>query len=378
MFSYNGKISEKQLRRMVILPLFASVIFVLPYLSVKLFDTAVLPGLLVFFVFAGLYVLYIYGMGEWLGGHRASNGNEGYIRVFSGSGFIGKALSLVQLIRLVVRLAFYIILAMAVLEEAQVPLMVKTSDEVYSNVLVVLPLLLVGVYGANVQVEKQGRIHEVLFWLLFIPFLVMIMFGLPEVDVKALIPRVDQSFGTILLYGYMLLVFVLPVENYLYLRPALRQQKDRNRSYLSVIFAVALAIVITLFIIGIYGLRGAADNPLICIDIMRYIQLPFGVLERFDVLMIWFLMIGCFVLICGTLYFAKYIVCNLCKHISSVWVLLGLLFLALLIVVYVRDYNNALLTFLCYGAVMDVPFSIIMPLLGVGINRFYLADVGEE
>lgn len=376
MFSYNGKISEKQLRRMVLLPVFASVIFVLPYLAARLFGASIVPGLLVFFAFAGVYVLYVYGMGEWFEKSRKGTGKEGYISVISESGIIGKTLSLVQLARLVVRLAFYILLAIAILEEAQVPFMVKTPDEIYTDVLVVLPLLLVGVYGANVQVEKQGRIHEVLFWLLFIPFLVMMLFGLQEVDYDVFVPKVDKSFGSLLLYGYVLLVFVLPVENYLYLRPTLRQHKERNHSCIAVILTVVLAIIITLFIIGIYGLRGAADNPLTVIDIMRYIQLPFGVLERFDVLMIWFFMIGCFLLICGTLYFAKHIFCRLWNTSGSVWVLFGVLLLALLIVLYVREYDNVLLTFICYGAVMDVPLSIILPLLGIGINQLY--SVEEE
>lgn len=378
MFSYNGKISEKQLRRMVVLPTFASVIFVLPFLAAKLFDISIVPGLIVFFVLAGVYVLYVYAMGEWFEKSRYSTGKEGYISLLTESGIIGKTLSLVQLLRLIVRLAFYILLAMAILEEAQVPFMVKIPDEVYSDILVVLPLLLVALYGANVQVEKQGRIHELLFWLMFVPFLIMILFGLGEVDYQVFVPRVDKPFGSLLLYGYMLLAFVLPVENYLYLRPALKQNKERNKSAIAVILVIALAVIITLFIIGIYGLRGAGDNSLVMIDIMRYIQLPFGVLERFDVLMIWFFMIGCFLLICGTLYFAKHIFCSICKNASSFWVLLGFLVLALVIVVYVRDYNNALLTFLCYGAVMDVPFSFIIPLLGIGINRLYGSDVEEE
>lgn len=371
MFSYNEKISEKQLRRMVVLPVFASVIFVLPYLSARLFDTSVLPGLLVFLVLAGVYVLYVYGMGEWFEHSRQATGTEGYISALTESGIIGKVLTLIQLARLIVRLAFYILLAIAILEEAQVPFMVKTSDQVYSNILVVLPLLLVGIYGANVKVEKQGRIHEMLFWLMFIPFLLMILFGLQEVDYGIFVPQVDKTFRKLLLYGYMLLVFVLPVENYLYLRPALRQHKERNHSCIAVILTVFLAIVITLFIIGIYGLRGAADNPLTIIDIMRYIQLPFGVLERFDVLMIWFFMIGCFLLICGTLYFAKHIFCRMWNKSRSVWVLFGVLFLALLIVLCVREYDNALLTFICYGAVMDVPLSVVLPLLGIGINQLY-------
>ena len=61
MFSCNGKISEKQIRCMLVLSVFASMIFVLPYLSAKVFGTSIIPGLLVFFAFSGIYILYIYG-----------------------------------------------------------------------------------------------------------------------------------------------------------------------------------------------------------------------------------------------------------------------------------------------------------------------------
>jgi len=371
MFSKNGRISEKQLRRMVVLPVFASVIFVLPYVSSKLFGQSVVPGLLLFLVLSGGYILYVYGMGEWYEKCRRTTGKEGYISVLTQSGAIGGALFVIQIVRLVVRLAFYILLTMAILGEAQVPFFVSLSDETYSGVLVVLPLLLVGLYGANVKVEKQGRIHEMLFWLLFLPFLVMILFGLKEVDYETFVPKVDKSFSNLLLYAYMLLVFVLPMENYLYLRPNLRRNKEHNRSCFAVIFVIALAIVITLFILGIYGLQGASDQPLLTIDIMRYIRLPFGVLERFDVLMIWFFMIGCFVLICELLYFGKFIFCRRIKGALPIGVLLVLLALSLVIVIGVRNYNNALLTFICYGAVMDVPLSIILPILGIGINTLY-------
>lgn len=370
MFSKNEKIAEKQLRRMVVLPVFASVIFVLPYLAARMFEESVVSGLLTFVVLSGLYVVYIYVVGEGFQKIRTKNGKEGYISVLTSAGSVGGALSFVQLARLIIRLAFYILLTIAILEEAQVPFMVKMKDEVYSNILVVLPLLLISLYGAKTGVEKQGRIHELLFWLLFIPFVVMMLFGLSDVDYRVFVPQSDKGFSKLLLYGYMLLTFVLPVENYLYLRPSLRQHEEKNKTAIAVICTVALASLITLFILGIYGVRGAAGNPLTVVDIMRYIELPFGVLERFDVLMVWFFVIGCFVLICQTLYFAGHIAGRLCKKSVTMWMLVLFLALALVVVWYLRDYDNALLTFICYGAVMDVPLSIVLPLVGLGINKW--------
>ena len=374
MFSKNGKISEKQLGRMLILSVFASTIFVLPYLSAKMFGESVVVGLLVFLALSGIYVLYIDVLGMWYEKCRAKSGKEGYVSVLTETGLPGKLFAVVQFIRIVIRLAFYILLVIAILGEAQVPFMLKSNEELWSNLLVVLPVLLIGVYGANTKVEKQGRIHEMLFWILFIPFVLMILFGLKEVDYKVFVPKIDISFERLMLYGYVLLTVILPMENYLYLRPDLQIHKKKNCTGIAVIAVIAFAIIITLFILGIYGVNGAADEPMTTIAIMRYIRLPFGVLERFDVLIIWFFVIGCFVLICQMLFFAGFIFDKMSKGKNTIWILFLVLFLSLGIVWKVRTYENGWLPFLCYGAVLDIPISVILPLLGLLVNHFYVRE----
>lgn len=370
MFSKNGKISEKQLRRTVVLSVFAGMIFVLPYLSARLFGKSLVPGLLVFFALSGIYVLYICGVGEWYEKCRVKTGKEGFVSVLTESGLVGNLLVLVQFSRIVIRLTFYILLAMAILGEAQVPFMLKSNEELWSNLLVVLPLLMIGVYGAHTQVEKQGRVHEMLFWILFIPFAVMLLFGFGEVDYRVFVPRADMSWKQLLLYGYLLLTFVLPMENYLFLRPDLQHYK-KNRTGIAVIATIALGIVIALFMLGIYGVNGAAEERMTTIAIMRYIRLPFGIVERFDVLMIWFFIIGCFILICQTLYFAGHIFSRVCRKKMTIWILILVLILSLAIVCNVRTYENGLLSFICYGAILDIPTSILLPLFGLGVNYFY-------
>lgn len=374
MFSRNGKVSEKQMRRTIVLSVFASVIFVVPYLSAQMYGDSVVPGLLLFFALAGLYVLYLYGMGELYEKCGMKNDHVGFVSVLSQSGIIGVLLALIQVSRMVLRLAFYILLAISLLKEAQVPFILKSNTEIWSDILVVLPLLLVGVYGANTQLEKQCRIHEMLFWIFFVPFIAMLIFGLKEVDYKVFLPRVDVSWEELLRYSYLLLVFVLPMEYYLYLRPYRCNNHEKRRVGVVVIVSIALSILLTLFMLGIYGVHGASEEPMTTIAIMRYIRLPFGVLERFDVLMIWFLMIGCFVLICQTLYFSAYILCKALGKSSTLWFLVGILIFALGVVFYVRTYGNGLLTFLCYGALMDIPLSIILPIFGILLNHFYVKE----
>ena len=370
MFSENGKISEKQLRRMVVLPVFVSIILVIPYVSAKLFGGSILPGLLLFLVLAGFYVLYIHGVGVWYENRKVTSVEGGFLYVLTKSGLVGKFLGVVQVVRLVLRLSFYILLTMSVLFETQVPFIPEKRSDVYGNLLVVLPLLLVALYGANPKVEKQGRIHEMLFWLIFLPFIAVVLFGFQEVDYVVFLPKVDMPLGRMLLYAYMLLVFVLPVENYLYLRPNLAEHNKRDRTCIAVVGVVALGVLLTVFILGIYGTNGAADNPMTTISIMRYIRLPFGILERFDVLMLGFFVIGVYLLISETLYFAKHIIDVFWNKKTSLWILLLPLLLALFVVVYVRTYENGLLTYICYGAILDVPLSFALPLLGIGIHSW--------
>lgn len=387
MFSCNGKISEKQLRRMLVLSVFASCIFVLPYLSAELFEDSVCSGLLVFFLMACIYVTCIYGIGKKY--HPA-----GFVNTVQNGGIAGKALLVIQILRLLLRLAFYIVLSVAVLGEAQVPFMEGGDTDSIGNLLVILPLLLVALYGANRGIEKQGRLHEMIFWVLFIPFIIVIVFGLREVDYSVFVPHVSMSFGKLLLCSYTLLAFILPVESYLYLRPHLGEHsivmekgktEDGNKeeyrfhkkksnvwiSYGAVLFVIALAVVITLFILGIFGVHGAAGEEMVTIAIMRYIRLPFGVLERFDMLMVWFFMTGCFILICSTLYYIGHLLRILCGKIKRIWLLLVMLVLAVGIVVLLPGYSHTLMLFRYYGAVIDIPLSILVPVLGTGLAQLH-------
>ena len=374
MFSRNGKISEKQLKRMLVL---ASIMFVVPYVSARMYGVSVLPGLIVFFVLSNLYVLYIYGMGEWYEKSSMTTGKEGYISVMTESGLVGIVVGIIQFARLVFRLAFYIMLAITILKEAQVPFMPKGGAEIGADILVVLPLLLVALYGANTQIEKQGRIHEMIFWVLFVPFIVVILFGLKEVDYEVFIPKVSMSFGNMVLYAYLLLTFVLPIENYLYLKPHVRSEKGAKHICGAVVLVILLSIVITLFMFGIYGVHGAAKEPMVTVAIMRYIRFPFGVLERFDVIMLWFFMTGCFVLICQSLYFAGYIFQKMWKSAKKIWIQLAAVLLALGLVFCMRNYENGLLTFLCYGAIQDIPLAVLLPLLGIVVNKIYVEETEE-
>lgn len=358
-FSNNGKISAKQRKRSLMLSIFASIIFILPYLSANLFGESVVVGLLVFLIMAGIYILCL----DRLGACCDINNKKGFLTSFDHIGLPGKLVLCISLTRQIMRLSFYILITIAVLEEGQVPFMLKTKEPLISNLLVVLPLLVIAFYGAKVGVENHGRINELIFWFLFLPFALLLLFGLKEVDYQIFIPHNEKKIGTLLLYAYAMLPFVLPAEYDLYLRPHLAKGQENNKNGLAMFGIVGLSVFLTLFILGIYGIQGAKSDVMATIGIMRYIRLPFGLLERIDVLMICFFMIGCFVLISHTLFFGGYLWSKGKEEKQSAGLLVFMLIAAVAVVLWARSLENGLLVFLCYGAVIDVPLSLLLPLL---------------
>ena len=229
-----------------------------------------------------------------------------------------------------------------------------------------------------------------IFWLLFIPLVLVLLFGIREVDVSIFRPQWTISFATLLFRGYLLLPFLLPVENYILLRPFLqetgrtgKEHGDRKRhcgspSFFAVIGTVLLVCILTLFILGIYGVQGAGQEEMLTVAIMRYIRLPLGFIERVDVLLVWFFMIGCFVLIGQTLYFSAMLLEMVFTRARRILLLAILLIVALVIVAFLPGYGGTLWLYRSYGAVMDVPLSVILPVFGILVMRVYSETKNEK
>lgn len=359
MFSNNGRISEKQMRRTLVLPVFAGCIFVLPHFAAKLFGDNMIRGIVCFFLLTVIYCTLIYRIGKW---------KEAMPKMYGGrddrSG-IKKCVEIVSMLRYTVRLAFYLLLAITILEEAQVPFMREGGGEKISNLFVLLPLLLVAFYGANHAMEKVVRIHEMVFWITFVPFVIMIAFGFREVDWSVWIPAGDMSVWEIFASSLLLLPLVLPVENYLRLKKVYNERSSIAISYGVVLSMIGLTCVLSMLIAGIYGIHGAAGEKMVTIAIMRYIRLPLGILERFDILMIWFFMTGCFVLICNTLFMIRQMYQEAFSRKHVWWIMVAACVIAGILVYSFPKYEYSLLLFLWYEILIDLPLSLILPFLEV-------------
>lgn len=363
MFSENGRISEKQVRRMLILPLFAGCIFVLPHAAAMLFGTDMVWGLVIFLVLSLGYGVVL---------HLVEKHTDYKGLPEEGEGAHKKWIAVIHVLRLSIRLAFYILLAINILEEGQVPFMREGGAENGFHFFVVLPLLGVAFYGAAHSMEKVARTHEMLFWVTFVPFIVMLLFGLREVDWSVWVPEGDLSFRHLFFSALLLLPCVLPLEHYIPLKRKCNAQGGSFMTYGAIVVVLMMVGVLTMMIMGIYGIQGAAGQKLVAIAIMRYIRMPFGVLERFDMLMVWFFMTGCFLLICSTLFFLGNGYRQAFGEKGVYGVMLGALAFSLVLVHRIPAYETGLFLFLWYGICVDIPLSILLPLL-----EFHMAGRGN-
>lgn len=357
MFSENGLISEKQMRRMIIMPCYASLIFVIPHLSAKQFDKNLVPGLAAFFLFAVIYVGFLWR----ISGRISERVLEGDGLVRKASKIAGKGFAVWNGIRFSIRSAFYVSLSIAVLCEGEVPYASKYQNRI--DFLVVIPLLVICIYGASRNLEKQGRICELLFWLLFIPFVFVVLFGIRGMNFKLLQSSTSLSLNKMCESAYGLLPFLLPAEYLLFLRSHLRKGERSRWSFLATVGTVLLVLVLSLGMIALYGVNGSGNEPLLTVAIMRCIKLPFQLTQRVDALLIWFFLVGCFVLISQTLFWAKemfLVAIPGWKTIGSFSVILGTV---LFFVFWMPEYEKMLFFYQHFAMWFEIPSSLLYPLL---------------
>ncbi len=398
MFSHNGLISQKQENCILGLTVFTGSILVLPHLFVRMFPHDLIKGIIIFLIEAVVYTSVIIASGKKdykcdertnpdgeseLGkrgcdreertspGVENKLGKRGYTcgeKANSGggskSGKRGGWRNILNIARGYIRLIFYIILAMAVLSEGQVPFVDKEAGNAAGNLIVLLPLVLVALYGAGKDLEKQGRIAEMIFAAAILPYLVMLLFGIKDADLhsifQGLFTQEKESVLKVAVKCYALLTFVVPVEIYPWLKINKTGRKN-NKLISSLSVTVMLMLIGTAAVImaAICGTVKMAQDAMISIAIMRYIELPLGVLQRFDVLMVWFYMTGCFFLLCSTMFVLRQ---QLLMFVSKekTDILMIITAAALMITVYsLPQYQELIYPFVVYGAFVDVPLSVI-------------------
>lgn len=181
-------------------------------------------------------------------------------------------------------------------------LLFRTPTEV-----IMLSLILVCTYIVRGGIECVARIDELLFPILFIPFLIIMLFGFPIMDFSNLRPVLQTPAGKVFTSIPRMIFSFVGIELALYY---IGFMKDPKKAYkpliLSVLFLIFFFTMIIVFCIAAFGTKIITKIVWPLVAYIRLISIPGVFLERLDgvILSLWVLTV--FTTIVSVLFIVSY------------------------------------------------------------------------
>jgi len=170
---------------------------------------------------------------------------------------------------------------------------------------VTVTLLLVSAYAAAKGYETRGRMAEILFLPLFVPFLIILLLGVRDTDFSNLLPAFTANPGTIsrgtlgLGYAFGGLEFLLLVH------PYINRPKDvRRRSLTAILITGGLMLLVTVMAIARFGPAGLVKQTWPVLELMEFVSVPGAFWERQTALVFTFWILSSFFIVNAGLFFS--------------------------------------------------------------------------
>ncbi len=281
MFSRNDKISSRQIKRLLIFDLFGASSLLLPAQLAKSGNGSGLWCILAGMVMAGLYLWLLLACCS-----QASSDYLGYLKE-SWGGFLSRV--------------FYFCYALAAIftcawtAKLLAELMCATLLETKEFAAALFVILLLALYGGTAGLEARARVYEILFWLLVIPFVIMLLLCVRQVQVIQWFPLSVENHGVgwaqFCNGTWQCFAAFLPLTFLLFLIPHVQDGRKAGRAACSaaVISGVSLA-VIYLILLGIFGSGALAREAYPAVTLMGMVKIPGDFVKRLDAVMVgvWF------------------------------------------------------------------------------------------
>lgn len=362
MYMKNGKISERQAFRVGLLENITIGIVLIPYITTSIAGNRHVWALYLGILFTCLYAALIFGFSKWFpeGLINALNDNLGPARgIFD----------IVYAFRYVLRGALIMLFFVTVIHQY----MLKSM-----NVWVIaVPFALICGYGALRDIEKRGRLLELLFWWMIVPLILVAAFAISNVDWDSL-PRELWGNGLafsrwfsegVLPAAYMSFLVLSSMELMIFTLP--RQKQNSWKNGLKILVWIVIAVVLAyVFIIGILGADWVRTGSTVSMNVMEASAFPGGLVERMDYPVLAFWVIGVFAVISGYLFYARQFADRLFRVESTKGhSLIMLCVVALLLFgMWCWSKQSCAVWLVRYMIWIDIGISVLVPLLVLAVR----------
>lgn len=337
MFSSNDKISNRQLKRMLIFDMFSASSLIIPYLAVRgKGEEGFIPiilGTILALVYASIIYFFmkqfnkgeivvdtrqVQGQGEYPIHQRESKTiSVSYISYGKKTvgGIITGIFCLLYVVKFFVLLVFSVNLFAYVIGDT---LLADTNPK-----LILATLLIVAAYGGAQGIEKRARFTELVYYIVLIPIILYLLLGLPRIDISNLVmPAMNESNigkeffvkgGNNYLWGsYLILLTYSVLETLLFVLPYVSNNLSKNKKLLhyvmqGVLIIGALNLFIYIVTVGVLGVGETSEKFWSVVSIMQIIELPGGFIKRQDGIMLAFWTLSIYTLLSAYMFYLAHI-----------------------------------------------------------------------
>lgn len=353
----NKMISERQGFRIGILENISLGMVVIPYATVNLAGRLHFAAFLIGLILGFIYMCLIYFLSR-----RFPVGKD---NVYNQSGF-GRVVCIIYLLRFVLRAGLILFFFGKTVQE-----FLLQSFNLWGIIII---FALVCGYGASRDIEKRGRMLELLYLWMVIPIILVAVFSISNINVDELYNGLmgvnyemlheGASFMDVIKGGYVAFLITTSTELMLFSLPYQREGNWRNalKTGLWILISIFLAYM---FIIGIMGGHWVASDSQAALNVMEAAFIPGGVIQRADYPVLAFWVIGVFAIISGYIFYAKealftgFKLKNKRQGKYGLWAVL----VAVVILAWVWSIEGIAIYFAGYMLWADVAISLILPLI---------------
>ena len=292
MFSLNDKVSIRQLQTLLIIEIFGAGVIILPRKAAQYAgqDAWVLITITTILAVCSVYLMT--GVGRLYP-------QSSFISIASNllSKPVGRLIGVLFIAKLLFNCAIELRLFGEILRQSMLP---RTPFTVICAIMISI-----SAYAAAKGYEARARLAQILFPLLFIPFVFVFFLGLFEVDLTNLMPVFTARPDNILLGSVRVGTAFTGLELLLLVTPfAVRPLSVRKGMIQAVIFVGALMIFVTTVTIAKFGPLEVTRQLWPVLEMMDFIDLPGSFIERQDALFMSFWIISIFAIINASLFFS--------------------------------------------------------------------------
>ena len=283
MFSNNGKISDHQAIRLLIMDVFTGGCLFLPMALPRVCGNSGVMALILGFVLTMAEGVVI--------SKCLVQSSKPYIST------LGYGLRVLYAVRCFAVFVFLMGMFIAVLNETFLYAMPK--------VMILIGMTLILVYGTVKGVEVRARLSEIFFYIALVPIVLIGLFSLPEADWGQLFVGTDLSLTGVFWGSLVTWVLMAPVEWLLYIDVSGSFQNPFKIFSWAIGIGGILILLIYILCVTVLSVPGMAAERWPTVILMQIVRIPGGFLSRQDGLMLSFWIFAMFISLSGALSHAS-------------------------------------------------------------------------